>query len=129
MKDTKTNFKEILTTEQYRVAREGATEAPFTGEYWTLFESGTYLCICCGTPLFSSETKYDSGGGWPDFTRAITEGIIKYVEDLIKKHSNLEKELSSGNVDKKLFAEKSKEYSDLNEIIKEINDYISFEKN
>ena len=54
---------------------------------------------------------------------------IKKVEDLIKKHSNLEKELSSGNVDKKLFAEKSKEYSDLNEIIKEIKDYISFEKN
>ena len=54
---------------------------------------------------------------------------IKKVEDLIKKHSNLEKELSSGNVDKKLFAEKSKEYSDLNEIIKEAKDYISFEKN
>ena len=54
---------------------------------------------------------------------------IKKVEDLIKKHSNLEKELSSGNVDKKLFAEKSKEYSNLNEIIKEAKDYISFEKN
>ena len=54
---------------------------------------------------------------------------IKKVEDLIKKHSNLEKELSSGNVDKKLFAEKSKEYSDLNEIIKEAKDYILFEKN
>ena len=54
---------------------------------------------------------------------------IKKVEDLINKHSNLEKELSSGNVDKKLFAEKSKEYSDLNEIIKETKDYISFEKN
>ena len=54
---------------------------------------------------------------------------IKKVEDLIKKHSNLEKELSSGNVDKKLFAEKSKEYSDLNEIIKETKDYILFEKN
>ena len=54
---------------------------------------------------------------------------IKKVEDLIKKHFNLEKELSSGNVDKKLFAEKSKEYSDLNEIIKETKDYISFEKN
>ena len=54
---------------------------------------------------------------------------IKKVEDLIKKHSNLEKELSSGNVDKKLFAEKSKEYSDLNEIIEETKNYISFEKN
>ena len=53
---------------------------------------------------------------------------IKKVEDLINKHSNLEKELSSGNVDKKLFAEKSKEYSDLNEIIKEAKAYESFEK-
>ena len=53
---------------------------------------------------------------------------IKKIEDLISKHSLLEKELSSGNVDKKLFAEKSKEYSDLNEIIKEAKEYISFEK-
>ena len=81
MKDTKTNFKETLTTEQYRVAREGATEAPFTGEYCTLFEPGTYLCICCGIPVFCSDAKYDSGSGWPDFYEAIAEGIIKYVDD------------------------------------------------
>jgi len=81
MKDTKTNFKETLTTEQYRVAREGATEAPFTGKYCTLFEPGTYLCICCGTPIFCSDTKYDSGSGWPDFYEVITKGIIKYVDD------------------------------------------------
>ena len=76
-----TNYKDKLTPEQYRVTREGGTEVPFTGEYCALFEVGTYLCVCCGTPLFSSEAKYDSGSGWPDFHEAITEGIIKYVED------------------------------------------------
>ena len=76
-----TNYKDKLTPEQYRVTREGGTEVPFTGEYCTLFEEGTYLCVCCGTPLFSSEAKYDSGSGWPDFHEAITEGIINYVED------------------------------------------------
>ena len=81
MNDIKTNYKKTLTPEQYRVTRKGATEAPFTGEYCTLFESGTYLCVCCSTPLFSSETKYDSSSGWPDFTGAITEGLIKYVDD------------------------------------------------
>ena len=81
MNDIKTNFKNSLSPEQYRVTREGATEAPFSGEYCSLFELGTYLCICCRAPLFSSETKYDSGGGWPDFLSPITEGIIKYVDD------------------------------------------------
>ena len=67
MNDSKTNYKDILNPDEYRIAREGATEAPFTGKYCSLFEPGTYLCICCGTPLFSSESKYDSGSGWPDF--------------------------------------------------------------
>ena len=90
MKDTKINFKETLTPEQYRIAREGVTEAPFTGEYCMLFEPGTYLCICCGTPLFSSETKFDSGGGWPDFTGVITEGVIKYVDDFSSGEKQIE---------------------------------------
>ena len=90
MKDTKINFKETLTTEQYRVAREGATEAPFTGEYCTLFETGAYLCICCETPLFSSEAKYDSGSGWPDFTRAITADLIKYADDFSSGGTQIE---------------------------------------
>ena len=90
MKDTKTNFKETLTTEQYRVTREGVTEAPFTGKYCTLFEPGTYLCICCRTPLFSSETKFESGGGWLDFTGAITEGLIKYVDDFRSGEKQIE---------------------------------------
>ena len=81
MNDIKTNFKNILSPEQYRVTREGATEAPYTGKYCGLFEIGTYLCVCCGTPLFSSNTKYDSGSGWPDFLETITEGAVKYKKD------------------------------------------------
>ena len=90
MNDIKTNFKETLTPEQYRITREGATEAPFTGEYCSLFEAGTYHCVCCETPLFSSETKYDSGGGWPDFTESITEGLIKYVDDFSSGEKQIE---------------------------------------
>ena len=81
MDNTKTNYKNILTPEQYRIAREGGTESPHTGEYCNIFSNGTYLCICCNAPLFSSEAKYESGSGWPDFHEAITEGIIKYVND------------------------------------------------
>ena len=77
----KPSYKDILTLEEYRITREGGTEPPNTGKYCSLFEDGTYLCICCGTPLFSSEAKYNFGSGWPDFHEAITEEIIKYVDD------------------------------------------------
>ena len=90
MKDTKTIFKDTLTAEQYQIAREGATEAPFTGEYCTLFEPGSYLCICCGTPIFCSDAKYDSGSGWPDFYETITEGIIKYIDDFNSGNKQVE---------------------------------------
>ena len=73
--------KLILTKEEYRITQDGGTEAPNSGKYCSFFEAGTYLCICCGIPLFSSEEKYDSGSGWPDFTSAISEGIIKYEND------------------------------------------------
>ena len=61
MDNTKTNYKNILTPEQYKITREGGTESPHTGEYCNIFSNGTYLCICCNAPLFSSEAKYDSG--------------------------------------------------------------------
>jgi peptide-methionine (R)-S-oxide reductase len=56
-----------LTTEEYRVTRQHGTEQAFTGKYWNNKDKGTYRCTCCGAELFSSETKYDSGSGWPSF--------------------------------------------------------------
>ena len=90
MKNKNINYKETLTQEQYRITREGGTEAPFSGKYCSLFEQGTYHCICCNTPLFSSDAKYDSGGGWPDFVKSLTEGLIKYVDDFTSGSKQIE---------------------------------------
>ena len=64
---TNAEWKKLLSRKQYRVARLGETEPPFTGKYWKTKLHGTYRCICCDAPLFSSETKFDSGTGWPSF--------------------------------------------------------------
>lgn len=61
------NWREKLTPEQFHICREKGTERAFSGEYWDCKEEGTYLCRCCGESLFSSDTKYDSGSGWPSF--------------------------------------------------------------
>ena len=60
-------WREQLTEEQYRITRQKGTERPFTGEYVHNKETGVYLCVACGNTLFNSETKYDSGSGWPSF--------------------------------------------------------------
>ena len=60
-------WRALLSDEQYRVTRKGKTERAFTGEYWEEKADGIYNCVCCGAPLFDSETKYDSGTGWPSF--------------------------------------------------------------
>ena len=70
------NWKEKLTPEQYSVLREKGTERPFTGKYYNNHENGTYSCAACGHELFSSDTKFDSGCGWPSFFSANDKNII-----------------------------------------------------
>lgn len=79
MADQKDNeqYREKLTPMQYEVTRNKATERPFTGEYWNTTDGGTYLCICCGEELFSSDTKYDSMCGWPSFYQPLVEDQIE----------------------------------------------------
>ena len=74
--------KKKLTPEQHNICREKGTEAPFSGEYWNLKDKGIYKCICCETELFSSDTKFDSGTGWPSFFMPIKKNNIKEIEDL-----------------------------------------------
>jgi len=70
-----------LTPEQFRIARKKGTERAFTGEYWNEHRAGTYSCTCCGQELFASDTKYDSGTGWPSFYRPIAEDRVDTETD------------------------------------------------
>ncbi len=74
-------WKQQLTPEQFRVTRQKGTERPFSGKYHDHKASGVYKCICCGQPLFSSETKYDSGTGWPSFYAPIQEDHVNHETD------------------------------------------------
>jgi peptide-methionine (R)-S-oxide reductase len=76
------DWKKKLTKEEYKVLREKGTEPAFSGEYWDCTDEGTYVCAGCGQPLFSSETKFKSGTGWPSFTDPIEADAVTYKEDV-----------------------------------------------
>lgn len=78
---TDAEWKTLLTAEQYYVTRQQGTERPFTGAYWNNKKPGTYTCVACDLPLFSSETKFESGTGWPSFYDMIVGGHVATEED------------------------------------------------
>lgn len=81
IKKTDAEWKEELTPEQFYVARQKGTEPAFTGKYWDNHEEGMYKCACCGTPLFESGAKFDSGTGWPSFYAPVDAQHIATEED------------------------------------------------
>jgi peptide-methionine (R)-S-oxide reductase len=81
IKKTEAEWKAMLDDEQYRVTRQHGTERAFTGAYWDNKKEGDYHCICCGEPLFSSDTKYDSGTGWPSFWQPLDKDQIETTTD------------------------------------------------
>ncbi len=81
VEQTDDKWREKLTPEQYRVTRECGTERAFTGKYWNHKEDGVYRCVCCGQKLFDSDTKYDSGSGWPSFYQPMEAERVTERED------------------------------------------------
>ena len=75
-------WKKELTPEQFAVTRQKGTERAFTGEYWNCHEEGTYRCVCCGAELFRSDTKFESGSGWPSFWTPASESAVKSETDV-----------------------------------------------
>lgn len=78
---TDAQWRDLLRPEQYRITREKGTEAPHSGALCSAHEAGQYNCVCCGTPLFDSTIKFESGTGWPSFTQPVSENTIKYIKD------------------------------------------------
>ncbi|MBK7477311.1 MAG: peptide-methionine (R)-S-oxide reductase MsrB [Haliscomenobacter sp.] len=78
---TDTEWAALLTPDQFRITRQHATERPYSGEYCEAHDPGLYACACCGTELFDSREKFDSGTGWPSFSFPVTENAIKYLSD------------------------------------------------
>ncbi len=81
MTKTDQDYKKELSEVEYKVTREGATERPFTGKYWDHWDKGQYQCVCCGTPLFASDTKFDAGCGWPSYNAPEDQGAVIELKD------------------------------------------------
>ena len=90
------DWRARLTPEQYRVARQGGTERAFSGAYWNNKATGMYHCVCCGSELFSSATKFDSGTGWPSFWEGVSSGAITTHTD--SSHGMVRTEIRCANV-------------------------------
>jgi peptide-methionine (R)-S-oxide reductase len=82
IKKSDTEWRAELTPEQYHVTREKGTEMAFTGEYYKTKTPGIYKCVGCGTELFTSDDKFDSGTGWPSYTRPAAEGVVEEERDI-----------------------------------------------
>jgi peptide-methionine (R)-S-oxide reductase len=74
-------WQQQLSPQSFQVTRHDGTEHAFTGQYWDLHDHGVYRCVCCGTALFSSETKFESGTGWPSFSAPLAEQNVAHIED------------------------------------------------
>lgn len=81
VKKTDSEWRSKLTDEQYHVTREKGTERAFTGKYYKTKDSGTYTCVCCGQELFTSDSKYESGSGWPSFYQPVSKESVGTNED------------------------------------------------
>lgn len=90
-------WKKLLNPEQYRIARHKGTERAFSGEYYTLKEEGNYRCVCCGTDLFSSQAKYESGSGWPSFWAPVSDLNLSTHQD--KSHGMIRTEVICARCD------------------------------
>ncbi|MBV9574973.1 MAG: peptide-methionine (R)-S-oxide reductase MsrB [Acidobacteriales bacterium] len=88
---TDEEWKQQLSPEQFQVARKAGTEPAFTGKYWKTKDAGTYACVCCGQPLFNSESKFDSGTGWPSFTHPVERESV--IEDSDRTHGMIRTEV------------------------------------
>ncbi len=94
---TEAEWRALLTPEQFAIARKAGTERPFTGKYWDTKTAGTYACACCGNDLFRSETKFDSGTGWPSFYQPIATTAVGEHRDA--GHGMVRVESVCGNCD------------------------------
>lgn len=94
---SESEWRDKLTPEQFHITRERGTERAFSHPYNTEKREGTYYCVCCGAPLFTSEAKYDSGSGWPSFFQPVSEDAIKEVDD--RSHFMRRTEIRCANCD------------------------------
>lgn len=97
IRKTMEEWKSKLTEEEYRVARLKGTERAFTGKYWDHHENGVYTCVCCGTELFKSEHKFDSGTGWPSYYDVVNKSNVAEIVD--KSHGMIRTEVVCNKCD------------------------------